>query len=220
VTKLGEPLFITVEGGEGVGKSHFVSGLAKALEQQGCKLTQTREPGGTTIADRIREVFVAPPASESITPMSELCLVSAARCQHVNCLIKPSLQQGRSVLCDRFIDSTRVYQGSLGGVGSDMIETIIKATTSCLEPDITFVLDCPVEVSLKRLSLRSSTSTQASTRYDQAVVGVHERIRSAFLELALRFKYRIRVIDARQSPEQMVSEAVGYIKEWHHAKPQ
>jgi dTMP kinase len=204
--------FLTVEGGEGVGKTSFLEVLNSALHGQGIRTLRTREPGGTVIADQIRQIFMSPPASEEILPETELCLVSAGRAQHVAHVIRPAMKRGDWVICDRFADSTRVYQGELRGLSAEWIESIIRYTCLGLAPDLTILLDCPTEIALQRLAHRRTAQGEIS-RFDSARVEQHERIRSGFLKLAQRFKERFLVIDASGTVESSVAIAMDLFRQ-------
>ena len=197
-------IFISVEGGEGVGKSTFcrelVDRIASAFSDPGhpsrpVRIWLTREPGGSPVADRIRQVFVDPPSDDPIFPLTELYLVSAARSQHVQSRILPKLRAGEWVLCDRFADSTRVYQGAIGGLQAEMIERIIAESTASTVPHVTFLIDCPVEIAMKRIrEARPVDDRTGASRYDNAKQEMHARMRQAFLELATREKQRFHVL--------------------------
>ena len=202
----GPARFISVEGGEGTGKSVFTSGFAKMLRALGTTVVTTREPGGTAVADQIRAVFAAPPPGEALTPTTEALLVSAARSQHLNYLIRPALARGDWVICDRFADSTRVYQGTLGGLPAAELEALIAFSTDGQAPDLTFILDCPVELALSRVKERG-VGVVTVDRYDLATTAVHERMRAGYLQLLAANPERCVRIDAAQRPEQMLSAA-------------
>lgn len=195
--------FLSIEGGEGVGKSSFLKGLILYLEEQGQVVVATREPGGTPVAQAIRELFLHPPESDTLEPRTELFLMAAARAQHVSRVIKPALENGSWVLCDRFCDSTRVYQGKIGGMPSDILEFSIEAAIDGCVPELTFLLDCPIEVALKRLSERAGKET----RFDQAVASFHERLREGFLELARSFPQRFALLDASKTQNEVLEQA-------------
>jgi dTMP kinase len=201
--------FITLEGGEGVGKSTLIKGIVSWLNSRSIKALQTREPGGTPIANEIRRIFKDPPAGDEITSETEALLVSAARSQHVSKVIQPALKNGQWVISDRFADSTRVYQGLFGGVPMNELENLIKFSTGGLEPHLTFLLDCEVDVSSKRLSARgSSTTTDDDTaRYDLAGRQVHERLRQGFRKVAGFFPSRFYILDASKPPEEVLRDA-------------
>lgn len=198
--------FITIEGGEGCGKSTLRAGLANWLTQKGLTSKVTREPGGTPMADAIRHIFAEPPAQEKMHIMTELMLVSAGRHQHVKELIKPTLAQNTWVICDRYVDSSRVYQGKIGGIESQFVEEVIRHSTEALAPDLTFLLDCPVEVMMQRLKSRDGQVVGVS-RYDEANESFHRKIRDSYLELAKTFQDRIVLIDASQTPEKCMQQA-------------
>lgn len=203
--------FISVEGGEGVGKSSFLKGLEEYLQEAGVNVVATREPGGTPTAQAIRQVFMSPPQDDPLDPKSELFLVSAARCQHLEKLIKPSIAQGKWVLCDRFHDSTRVYQGIGGGVPQDELETLIKLSVGSWDPELTFLLDCDVQVALQRVAQRIE-SDESGNRYDEASVAFHETLRAGFLGLSKRFSERFVILDAEKSQGEVLQQAVAEIE--------
>jgi dTMP kinase len=202
--------FISVEGGEGVGKSTFIRALADRFKDRGIPLAVTREPGGTKVADLIRHVFSAPIPDEPLFMGTEALLVSAARCQHVEWFVKPRLKDGVWVLSDRFADSTRVYQGIIGGIDDTTLEGLISFSTSGVAPDLTFLLDCSVDITSKRLSGRREASVTRSdeiSRYDQQNRAFHERLRLAYQSLARKFPERIVVLDAALAPEAVLAQA-------------
>ena len=217
VTERASAFFLTVEGGEGVGKSSFCRIMQQRLQAVGCHVVLTREPGGTEMADRIRALFLNPPTSEPLSTEAELFLVSAARSQHVRQKIKPCLEQGEWVLCDRFYDSSRVYQGLIGGVSESALETCLQLSVDDCHPDISFFLDCPVEIALQRLGQRNEQQTAAAdfdnNRFDQADVAFHKKLRQAFLDLARRFPGRAVVLDASAPTEQIVDQAWRQLKQ-------
>ena len=209
--------FISIEGGEGVGKSLLSKRLAKLLKDQfGTDVIQTREPGGCLSAEAIRSLFNQDLAQEPFTAMSELFLISAARCQHLKYTVLPSLDSGKWVVCDRYTDSTRVYQGIIGGMDEASLEQIIEFSTQGLQADLTFLLDCDVQTSAARLQCRASKQEEqenGASRYDQASSDTHHRLRTAYLELARRFPDRIKVLDASQKPDKIAEQAYRLIQE-------
>ena len=212
-----QALFITVEGGEGVGKSVFIRGLSQALLAQGISLMLTREPGGTPLADEIRQLFLHPPNDDKPSPIAELFLVSAARAQHVAMRIQPWLASGQWVLCDRFYDSTRVYQGSLGGVAANILESVLSYSVAGCHPHLSFLLDCSTEIAMQRIEMRELAqghALAARNRYDAGSREMHQCLRVAYQDLAKRFAERMVVIDAEASPEAMVSVALQQIERW------
>jgi len=213
-------LFITVEGGEGVGKSTFVRllhGRIMTAAGTAVEIVQTREPGGTPVANSIRAIFASPPDTEPLTPEAEAMLVMAARAQHVANLIRPALQRGAIVLCDRYADSMMVYQGVVGGVDGAWLESTNRVASKGLEPDITFLLDCPVEVSSQRSSLRNEGRDKdikvddGIQRYDDGTTAQHEKIRTGFLDCARRAPGRFVVLDATRAPQDVVADALAVL---------
>ena len=207
--------FITVEGGEGVGKSSFVKGLAAALRERGKDVVTSREPGGTPVADAVRALFANPPGGEPLSIVTEALLVSAGRAQHCDLVINPAVAAGKWMLCDRFADSMRVYQGVMGGLGAEATEQLIAISTRGCQPDLTFVLDCPVQVSLARLRGRNDAETgnDAVSRYDAVTQAEHEQRRAAYLDLLRAHPKTHVLIDAAKSTATMVADALLRLEE-------
>lgn len=204
--------FISVEGGEGVGKSTFCQALAERLMARGETVTRTREPGGTPTAQRIRELFLHPPSDDPLVAEAELFLIAAARAQHVARLIKPALEKVDWVISDRFYDSTRVYQGVMAGLPQDLLERSIEYAVGDCHPELTFVLDCDTAVALKRLASRASQNVEdESNRFDAAQFEYHQRLRQGFLDLQQRFPARVVVLDATKPLDQLLSHALELI---------
>ncbi|MCX6117727.1 MAG: dTMP kinase [Proteobacteria bacterium] len=202
---------ITLEGGEGVGKSSLAKKLASWLRSKGINVVETREPGGTLISDQIRALFKSPPEGEELKSETEALLVSAARMQHVTHLISPALKADSWVICDRFADSTRVYQGLLGGVPLNDLEWLIKFSTAGIEPSLTFLLDCDVDVSRSRIA-KSSGNRDDASRYDQAHQTVHERLRKGFRQLAGFYPSRFYILDASEPKDAIFAAAVAELE--------
>lgn len=192
---------ITFEGGEGAGKSTQVRHLAKALAQAGLDVLTTREPGGTPGAEAIRRLLVSGPV-ERWSPLTEALLHLAARHDHVVREIEPTLAAGRWVVCDRFADSTRVYQGLAGGLGLDLVDRLHEVVFGELEPDLTLIMDLPPDQGLSR-----HQSAAGQDRYERMGQAFHEEVRAGFLEIARREPERCRVIDAAGN-ESAVARAV------------
>lgn len=203
--------FITIEGGEGVGKTVFSKMLIEQLGRLKIEIVKTFEPGGTPMANQLREMFLKPSPAERFTMEAEFCLVCAARALHVATVVKPAIAENKWVLCDRYIDSSRVYQGAIGGVEPDFLNTVNKFASFDVIPDITFLLDCDVEVSLQRLGKRSDSGEDES-RFDQANEAFHQKVRAAYLELAKQYSERIVILSADRDPEAIVGEALSIIK--------
>jgi dTMP kinase len=192
----GTPLrgkFITFEGGEGSGKSTQATMLAKRLESLGIAVLLTREPGGSLGAEIIRHVLLSG-AAKPLGPDAEAILFAAARDDHVRCTIEPALTAGKWVVCDRFADSTRVYQGALGEVDHRLIKALERASIGDLKPDLTFVLDVSVEIGLERAAVRRNGSR--ADRFEAEKVEAHEKLRDAYLALAAAEPNRCVLVDA------------------------
>ncbi len=197
--------FVTFEGGEGAGKSTQIRLLAARLRALGREVVETAEPGGTAIGRQIRRVFLDA-ANGELTPAAELLLVFAARAQNVTEVIRPALEAGRIVLCDRFTDSTRVYQGVARGLGTAAVETVDRIACGGLKPDLTILLDIGVEAGLPRARGRNaSAAAQAETRMDDETPEFHRQVREAYLDLARREPERIRVISAGGAPDDVAA---------------
>ena len=194
--------FVTFEGGEGAGKTTQIKRLADKLGERGISVTHTREPGGSPGAEEIRKLLVTgePGRWDSLT---ETLLMFAARADHIAKTIKPALEQGRFVLCDRFTDSTYAYQGAGRGMPRETLRRIESVVLGTFKPDFTLIMDLPVEEGLKRAGSRPGNET----RFENFDRGFHERLRKAFLDIAKRNPDRCVVIDATQSLD-AVSEAI------------
>ncbi len=190
--------FITLEGIEGVGKSSHVAGLRRMLERAGHTVDATREPGGTPLADRIRELVLAP-GDELPCADAELLLIFAARAEHLAKRVRPALEAGRWVLCDRFTDATYAYQGGGHGVSAQRIEAIESWVQGSLQPDCTLLLDAPVDTALARAHGRAGDSD----RFEAESRAFFERARATYLERARSAPERFRIVDATGSVEQV-----------------
>ena len=198
--------FVTFEGGEGGGKSTNLRMLARALRAAGHSVLTTREPGGSDGAEEIRRLLVEGP-TDRWDAVSEALLHYAARRDHVLRLIRPALERGDWVIADRFIDSTMAYQGYGHGLGREKIEALQSLAIGLLKPDLTLILDLPVEAGLARAGSRGDNET----RYERMANGFHQRLRDGFLDIAMREPDRCVVIDATQdinSVQEMVRQAV------------
>ncbi len=198
--------FVTFEGGEGGGKSTNLRMLARALRAAGHSVLTTREPGGSDGAEEIRRLLVEGP-TDRWDAVSEALLHYAARRDHVLRLIRPALERGDWVIADRFIDSTMAYQGYGHGLGREKIEACQSLAIDLLKPDLTLILDLPVEAGLARAGSRGDNET----RYERMANGFHQRLRDGFLDIAMREPDRCVVIDATQdidSVQKMVRQAV------------
>jgi dTMP kinase len=196
--------FITFEGGEGSGKSTQAGILANRLARAGRKVFSTREPGGSPAAEEIREALLSGQVWQ-FGPFAEALMFAVARADHIENAISRALLEGKWVVCDRFLDSTRAYQGATAGVPRGLISALERLTVGGLLPDITFVLDLPPEDGLARAAERRSGS--APDRFESQEVLLHERVRRAFLDIAEEEPDRCVVVDASQ-PEAMVAEDI------------
>ena len=185
--------FITFEGGEGTGKSTQAAILARRFESLGIPLQLTREPGGSPGAEIIRHVLLSG-AAKPLGADVEAMLFAAARDDHARCTILPALESGKWVICDRFADSTRVYQGILGNVDQRIIKGLERVSIGDLLPDLTLILDVPVDVALQRRALRRGDA--APDRFEAENVEFHEKLREAFRALAANEPERCVIIDA------------------------
>lgn len=196
--------FVTFEGGEGAGKSTQVRRLQERLAERGIEAVATREPGGTPHAEILREALLAGKAA-AFGPLGEAILFCAARIDHLDHLIKPALARGAWVVCDRFIDSTRAYQGACGGVEPALIALLERVSLLGTMPDLTLVLDLPAEQGLERAKSRGGADLP--DRFEQEELAFHAKLRQAFLDIAAKEAKRCRVIDA-SADEDEVADAV------------
>ncbi|MBY0562484.1 MULTISPECIES: dTMP kinase [Hyphomicrobium] len=180
--------FITFEGGEGAGKSTQAKRLAERLERTGISVIVTREPGGTPVGEDVRELIMRDHPTD---PVTELLLFAAARAEHVTSVIRPALDDGTWVISDRFMDSTRVYQGKLYGLEPEFIAQLERFTVAPDYPDLTLILDLPASAGIERAQLRGTLS-----RYDAERIETHETLREGFLEIADAEPLRCVLIDA------------------------
>jgi dTMP kinase len=198
--------FITLEGIEGAGKSTVAKIVSAWLGGHGVAVRLTREPGGTPLAEGIRQI-VLERGAEPLTPVSETLLMFAARALHVQQVIGPALERGEWVVCDRFTDATRAYQGSGRGVDAALIEMLARAVHAGLEPDCTLLLDLPVPVGLARARARAATGAD---RFEAETAAFFEKVRAGYLALARTDPHRFQIIDATL-PLDAVGRRVGEI---------
>jgi dTMP kinase len=201
-------LFITFEGIEGCGKTTQIKRLTRNLEKEGVRCKATLEPGGTAVGRKIRRILLDS-RNRTLTPLAELMLYEADRAQHVEELIKPALNQGFWVLSDRFFDATVVYQGFARGQDGKLIGALNEKATQGLVPDLTFLLDCPVEVGLARATSRNN---KGQDRFEQEKIAFHRKVREGYLELARKDRKRYVVIDATQSAGDLEKEILEYMR--------
>lgn len=186
--------FITLEGGEGVGKSTQLRRLMDRLEAAGIPALATREPGGTPLAERYRAALLGG-AIAPFGPAAEALVFSAARIDHLDAVIAPALARGVTVVCDRFMDSTRAYQGALGHLDSALVEALERTVVGACRPDLTLILDLPSELALARAAARRGAA-QVADRFEREESSFHAALRRAFLAIAAADPARCRVIDA------------------------
>lgn len=193
-------IFITLEGGEGSGKTTQAARLCRWLTAQSYEVLQTREPGGTPVAEQLRRVLLDG-STEVIAPETEAFLILAARRQHVDHVIKPALRRGMIVVCDRFSDSTMAYQGYARGLDLKLLRAMNEWATGQLTPHLTLLLDIPVTIGLRRRQARAA----AQNRLDRETERFHKKVRAGFLQLARREPRRIKVLDTRQPPDSVAA---------------
>jgi len=198
-------LFITFEGIDGCGKSTQVSRFEPTLKETGVSFIVTSEPGGTKIGQALRKILLHVDNTHMV-PLAELFLYAADRAQHVSEVIKPALEAGKWVICDRYSDATTVYQGVVLGHHDKLIEQINREATLGCRPDITFLLDCPAEVGLERIAKRDKNDKKRD-RFERKTLDFHIKIRYGYLTLANRYKDRFRIIDSTL-PEDRVARKI------------
>lgn len=201
--------FITIEGTEGVGKTTNIAFIKNWLRAKNIDFNTTREPGGTPLAEEIREILLAP-RNESMAAAAELLLMFAGRAQHLNQVILPTLKSGRWVICDRFTDATYAYQGFGRGMDHDLIESLETLVQGDLRPDFTLILDIPVKLGLQRAGKRSSPD-----RFEQEEIVFFERVREGYLTLAKRHPQRYHVIDASDSIDNVQSDIASALNDFY-----
>ena len=199
--------FITIEGGEGAGKSSIMTRVADWISQAGHQVIRTREPGGTVLAEKLRDILLDQ-NNLALCGQAELLLMFAARAQHLEELIRPKLKRGDWVLCDRFTDATWAYQGGGRGLPRENIAVLEKLVHGDLQPDLTLLLDLPVEQGLQRAYQRSQAD-----RFEQESVAFFERVREAYLDRAQAAPERFAVIDASKEIEDVWSQIRRVLRE-------
>ncbi len=200
--------FITIEGGEGVGKSSNIAFILSYLKDKAIDVVSTREPGGTELSEKIRDLLLDA-KNKSMVSDTELLLMFAARAQHLEALIKPSLKKGKWVLCDRFTDATYAYQGGGRGISMQRIATLEEWVQGDLRPDLTILLDLPIEIGMQRASERSTPD-----RIEQEKTHFFEAVRQSYLKMAADSPQRYRVIDASQTLEQVQKDIAAVLDEY------
>ena len=206
-------LFVTFEGGEGAGKSTQIRLLAAALRARGLTVLMTREPGGSKGAEAVRHVLLSG-AAEPYGVRMEAILFAAARSDHVEQVIRPALSAGTVVLCDRFMDSSRVYQGITGNLEQPFVEALERVAVNGVVPDCTIIFDLPAVIGLERARKRGEGpgENDKPDRFEKEKLETHEKRREAFLDIAEREPLRCRVVDATQAPETITAQVLAIVE--------
>jgi dTMP kinase len=202
-------MFITVEGGEGSGKTSVIARIAKDLKTDGAEVMTTREPGGIEIAEKIRAILLDP-AHDRMDARTEALLYAAARRQHLVERVLPALQAGKIVICDRFLDSSLVYQGIARGLGLEAVLGVNRFAIGSLMPDLTLLLDVDPEVGLRRIQ---GDAGREVNRLDLEGLDFHRKVREGYLEVARLFPGRIRVVSAERPLDQVAAEVRGLLRQ-------
>lgn len=200
-------IFITLEGGEGAGKSTQLAHVQQWLERSGWSVVVTREPGGTELGERIRSWLLGSRAG-AVAPETELLLIFAARAEHLIKVIEPALASGKAILCDRFTDASYAYQGGGRGISPERIAVLEQWVQGARRPDLTLLLDLPVEIGLDRARQRSNPD-----RFEREAASFFERVRQAYLAMAAREPGRVRIVDAAQSTDQVKRQITNILEE-------
>ncbi len=206
-------MFISICGVEGAGKTTQIRHITDFLESTGLKFVMTREPGGTEIGMKIRNILLDP-KNGNLTPKAELFLYAADRIQHIEQLILPALNEGKIVVTDRFADSTTVYQGYARGIDLELVEKINELVLNGLKPDITILLDISPAVGLARVKdqLHFGERAESESRFEREELAFHEKIRQGFLTLAQKEMKRFRIIDADRDPGKVTEDVIRVLK--------
>ena len=202
--------FITFEGIDGSGKSTQLRMLAQVLAERGLDVVTTREPGGTTLGQHLREAFLE--TTETVAPMAELLAFAADRAQHVEFLIKPAIAAGKIVISDRYADATFAYQGAGRSFAEGKVNQVIDLATGGLKPDLTLFFDIPVETAISRMSDRDETQAKKN-RMDEETAEFYSRVRGAYLWIAEREPERFRIVDASGSIAEIHAAVVDVVDE-------
>ncbi len=201
--------FVTLEGGEGVGKSTLARLLKEQLSEHGINVVLTREPGGSVGGEEIRSLVLNPKSDDGWSALTQTLLFFAARSDHLDKIIAPALKRGDWVICDRFTDSTRAYQQVAGGVSSEIIEQLDQISVGDIQPDLTLILDMPVENAVKRREVRNGPMDA----FESKPLSFHKSVREAFRSLGETYSKRCHVLDAGQSPDEVLNQALKIIDE-------
>lgn len=198
-------LFISIEGGEGSGKSALIQGLSRYLEEQGIECISSREPGGIKVAEEIRELIMG----NEMDAITEALLFASARREHFKNKISPALEKGKVVICDRFVDSSIVYQGYVQGIG---METVLNINAQALEglimPHMTLYLDVEPQIALQRIS----QNNRETNRFDEKSIEFHKQVREGYLLIEKKYSNRIKRVDASLSKSEVLNQAIEYVE--------
>jgi dTMP kinase len=208
--------FITIEGTEGAGKSSAIAWMKAFCKQKQIPVCVTREPGGTIIAEAIRQVLLQTPAGETLYPQAELLLMFASRAQHIKQVIEPALEAGSWVISDRYIDASYAYQGGGRGIEKGIIQFLYEWIVDSVRPDLTLLFDLPVELGLMRAASRG----HEKDRIEQEQTAFFERIRQVYLERAAQEPVRINIIDARVDQEAVIAQLAVVMEAFWERHPQ
>ena len=204
--------FITFEGPEGSGKSTQIKLLAQKLQQQGLEVLCTREPGGTSTGEAVRNILQHDAAGEPLADRAELLLFTASRAQLVKQVVLPALEAGSWVLCDRFIDSTMAYQGYARGMDIATLDAVNNFAIYGRKPDLTLLLDLDVEAGFGRLETRYAESDESHDRFERETRDFHHRVRDGYHKLAAREPERFRTVDSNRPIEEVAAEVWAAVK--------
>ncbi|PFF51885.1 MULTISPECIES: dTMP kinase [Bacillus cereus group] len=198
-------LFISIEGGEGSGKSALIQGLSLYLEEQGMKCLTSREPGGVKVAEEIRELIM----ENEMDAITEALLFASARREHFKNKISPALTEGKIVICDRFVDSSIVYQGYVQGIGMDNVLSInSQALEGLVMPHLTLYLDVEPTIALNRIA----QNNRETNRFDEKSMEFHKKVREGYLLIEEKHSNRIKKVDASLSKDEVLQQSIEYIK--------
>lgn len=207
---------ITIEGTEGAGKSSAIAWMKEFFKQKNIPVCVTREPGGTTIAEAIRQVLLQTPTGEILYPKTELLLMFAARAQHIKQVIEPALQAGSWVISDRYVDASYAYQGGGRGIEKGIIQFLDEWIVGSIRPDLTLLFDLPVELGLMRAAGRGNEKD----RIEQEQTAFFERIRQVYLDRAAEDPIRMNIIDARVTPAEVTAQLATVMNAFLERHPQ
>ncbi|MEW6442115.1 MAG: dTMP kinase [bacterium] len=203
-------LFVTFEGIEGAGKTTQLDRVEAFLKEMRLEVFRTREPGGTSVGESVRSILLSV-ESGCMDPMTELLLIQACRAELIRRHLRPRLEAGVVVLCDRFTDATLAYQGYGRGIDLGLIDQLNEIATGGIRPDLTILLDCPVEVGFERI--RNRRPLRGPDRLEAEGKAFHERVREGYLELTRRSRGRIRVVDSTEDAEKVGAKIIAYLRD-------